>query len=192
MFANSLDKKPLYTRPDGMVVKDLTTSMFNVKTGNYISYEVYKVPREFEMRPDLISAAVYNTSEYAELILKFNSISNPFTIKEGDIILIPNLNSVKAALNTKSGEIVDTGKELRNSYKYIDPVKIPKSDNTFYNRQIVAAPEGALPPNFSKEGVPQVTYRNGRVYFGEDVGTCLQNGMTQSEFLTTIIKSKKV
>jgi len=193
MFPNSLDKKPLFTRPDGIKVRDLTKSMFNMDSNNYLSYEMYKVPREYEMRPDLISAAVYNNTLYAEYILKFNGISNPFTIKEGDIILIPNLDSADAITSKTQGTEVDGAATLRNSYKYIDPLKIPKKDDTFANRQIVGgAKEGALPPNISETGEKQITYRNGRVYFGESVDTCLENGMTQSEFLTTVIKSKKI
>lgn len=192
MFTNSLDKKPNFTTPNNVKIKDLTYSMFDLAALNYISYNVYKVPREYEMRPDLIAGSVYNNSVYAELILKFNGISNPFSIKEGDYILIPDLNSITAIVAKPSGTDTDGAKAIRNSYKYIDPVKIPKSDSTFQNRQLVGgAKEGALPPNISKEGEPQITYRNGRVYFGEGVDTCLTNGMTSSEFLTTVIKSKR-
>jgi len=192
MFVNSIDSKPIFTRPDKIQVRDLTSSMFKLDVKNYITYTIYKVPKEFAMRPDLISAAVYNNSLYAEIILKYNGISNPFTIQEGDLILIPNLDSAKAIISPQVGSPADGGKKLRDSYKYIDPTKIPKANNDFQNRQIVNAPEGALPPNIAKEGEPQITYRNGRVYFGSGVDTCLQNGMTQSEFLTTVIKSKKV
>jgi hypothetical protein len=189
MFPNSLDKKPLYTRPDGVKIKDLTNSMFNMKTGNYISYTVYKVPKEYEMRPDLISGAVYNNSQYTELILKYNGISNPFTIKEGDIILIPNLDSMKVIVAKASGSDVNGAKAIRNSYKYIDPTKIPKNaDSNYQNRPIAA--ENLLPSNIAEEGETQITYRNGRVYFGSSVDTCFENGQTSSEFLVNVIRSK--
>jgi len=190
MFDNSLDLKPNFKRPDGIELKDLTCSMFNLQSKSYVTYSLYKVPAEFAMRPDLISAAVYNSTAYAEIILKFNGISNPFTIKEGDIILIPNLDSVRDIISPRPGSIADTGKKLRDSYKYIDPTKVPKSDNKFQSRELINIPDEALPPNITKEGEQQIVYRNGRVYFGQGVETCLQNGMTQSEFLTTIIKSK--
>ena len=190
MFSNSLDNKPAFTRPDGFQIKDLTASMFNMNVKNYIKYSIYKVPKEFEMRPDLISGAVYNDSLYAELILKYNGISNPFTIQEGDMILIPSLDSMRTIMAKTSGSAVDGAKAIRNSYKYIDPLKIPKADGTFQNRQLINAPDGALPPNIAQEGAAQITYRNGRVYFGAGVNTCLTNGMTQSEFLTSVIKSR--
>jgi len=192
MFSNSLDKKPIFVRSDGIEIKDLTSSMFDMRSNNYTSYTIYRVPKEYEMRPDLISGVVYNDTIYAEFILKFNGISNPFSIKEGDIILIPNLDSMETITAKSIGTDIDGAKALRNSYKYIDPLKIPKRDDNFQNRQIVGgAKEGALPPNIAKEGEPQITYRNGRVHFGSSVETCLQDGMKQSEFLVNIIKSKK-
>ena len=35
------------------------------------------------MRPDIISIMYYGTSEYIDVILKANGISNPFCIKDG-------------------------------------------------------------------------------------------------------------
>ena len=186
MFTNSIDNKPVYTRPDGFQIRDLTSSMFDLTTKLFTKYNVYKVPKEFEMRPDLIAGAVYNDSAQAEIILKYNGISNPFSIMEGDIILIPSLDSMKPMIAKPKGSAADGATTLRNSYRYIDPIKIPKQDSTFQDRQLLTA----LPPNITPEGVQQVTYRNGRVYFGEGVDTCLTNGMTQSEFLTSVIKSK--
>jgi len=191
MFLNSIDKKPIFTKPDGTDIKDLTSSMFDLTSPNYVKYNIYKVSKDFAMRPDLISAAVYNNSIYAEIILKYNGISNPFSIKEGDLILIPNLDSVQTMISAQKGTNIDGAKLIRDTYKYIDPLKIPKVNTVFQNRQIVGgAEEGALPPNMAQEGETQITHRNGRVYFGESVATCLQNGMTSSEFITNVIKSK--
>ena len=190
MFLNSLDKKPIFTRPDGIAIKDLTASMFNPTTDNYASYTVYKVPKEFAMRPDLISAAVYNNTIYAEIILKFNGISNPFSINVDDVILIPDLGSVQTMISPQKGTTADAAKIIRDSYKYIDPTKIPAPSADFQNRQIIAGASGSsLPPNIAAEGEAQITYRNSRVYFGKSVDTCLQNGMTTSEFLVNAIKS---
>lgn len=192
MFENSIDNKPLFKKADGHTVRDLTCSMFTEKTKAYHSYNLYKVPRDYAMRPDLIAAAVYNNAGYAEIILKFNGISNPFSINEGDVILVPNLESAKTNIQDPKGTDIDGSKALRDSYKYIDPTKIPKNATSdFENRQLVkGADDGALPANIAPEGEAQITYRNGRVYFGPSVATCLKNGMTSSEFLANAIKSK--
>ena len=197
MFNSSLDSKPLFKKPDGTILRDLTQTMFELKNRNYIAFNIYRVPKDYVMRPDLIAKAVYNNSLYAEIILKFNGISNPFSIDEGDVILIPNLESAKQTFKSDS-QSVDVGKRIRDTYKYLDPIKIPKKSKLlkkFDDRKIVdtgggALQEGSLPPNIAKEGETQITYRNGRVYFGKSIATCLKNGMSSSEFLTTILKKK--
>ena len=194
MFLNSLDKKPLLTKDDGTMIRDLTQSMFTFKTNNYISFQAYRVPTEYSMRPDLISQSVYNNTIHAEYILKYNGIGNAFTIGPGDVILIPDLNTAKDNVK-KEGEGADSPEnKIRLSYKYIDPTKAPKKDQTAIAFEDRNLKEGALPPNIAEEGSKQIIHRNGRVYFGEGIGdsACLKNGMTSSEFLTTIIKSKKV
>lgn len=214
MFNNSLDAKPLFTRPDGQIVRDITQTMFELKNRNYTSYNVYKVPKDYIMRPDLISQSVYNNSLYAEIILKFNGISNPFTINEGDVILIPDFDSAKDKIKTtNSGDGESQAERIRKSYKYIDPLKNPTNKvnvNKFNNRNlnnISSAADGDLPPNITKEGDSPITYKSGRVYFGSGAEVngqssgsdsinilagknCLKNGMTNSEFLTNVIKGK--
>jgi hypothetical protein len=199
MFLNSVDKKPFFLKKDGKTVRDLTQSMFDFKANNYTSFNLFKVPTDYVMRPDLISQAVYNNTLYAEYILKYNGISNPFSIDEGEVILIPNLESAQDNTKVNVSEVTETDRQnnLRNYYKYIDPTKKPKRDaatDRFQDRnktkgdQLV---EGALPPNIAEEGSNQIVERNGRVYFGENIGqsACLKDGMTSSEFLNNVIRS---
>ena len=56
----------------------------NVKT-----MTVYTVHADEVGRIDLIADRVYNNTTYSEQILKFNNISNPFSINEGDVLNIP-------------------------------------------------------------------------------------------------------
>jgi len=194
MFLNSLDKKPLLTKEDGTIIRDLTQSIFNFKTNSYISYQAYKIPVEYAMRPDLISQAVYNNTIHAEYILKYNGISNAFTIAPGDVILIPDLNSAKDNVKKEGTGADSPENRIRLSYKYLDPTKAPSKDKNAIAFEDRNLKEGALPPNIAEEGAKQIVHRNGRVYFGEGIGesACLKNGMSSSEFLTTIIRSKSV
>lgn len=202
MFLNSLDRKPLIKRPDGLLVRDLTQSMFDLKSGSYVNLSVYRVPKEYSMRPDLLSQASYNNTIYAEFILKYNGISNPFSIGEGQVVVIPDINNAKEVAKSRSDDGEDSdAKRIRNSYKYIDPTKVPRRDadvESFDRRNLQGKKsqlqDGALPPNISQEGEKGIVTRNGRVYFGENVSqsACLKNGMSQSEFLTKVIKSRKV
>ena len=202
MFLNSLDRKPLFQKADGLIIRDLTQSMFALGSGNFVSVSVYRIPSDYQMRPDIVSQSVYNNTLYAEYILKYNGISNPFTIDEGDIIVIPDLRSAQEVTKNLSDEAEGSdAKRIRNSYKYIDPTKAPKRDKdveNFDRRNLSTKKDqlsdGALPPNMTQEGEKGITYRNGRVFFGENVAesACLKNGMSSSEFLTKVIKSKKV
>jgi len=201
MFLQSLDKKPFFQNDDGNTVRDLTQSMFDFKSNNYTSYNLFRIQQDYLLRPDLISQAVYNNTLYTEYILKYNGISNPFSMEEGDVILIPNLESAKknTKTNATSGTDADPSQRLRDSYKYIDPTKIPKRDTdiaNFEDRNISSSKtikSGALPPNIAPVGTSQIVQRNGRVYFGEGIGqsACLKNGMSSSEFINTILKSKQ-
>ena len=195
MFVNSIDTKEIFTRPDGEVIRDLTQTMFELKNKNHTAYSIYKVPKDYVMRPDLISKAVYNNSIYAEIILKYNGISNPFSINEGDLILIPDLESATSQIKQiGKGSATDAAARIRNSYKYIDPTKVPGKNNeaeSYNNRHIVAGAAGALPPNLAEEGTTQVTYRNGRAYFNQGADTCLKSGISSGEFLTKVIQNRK-
>jgi hypothetical protein len=195
MFVNSIDKKPLFTKPDGTTIRDLTQTMIDLKSKSFVTYKVFKVPRDYRMRPDLISKAVYNNSMYAEIILKYNGISNPFSIDENDVILIPDLNDAEQKIRTPEETKQESRAEkIRNTYKYLDPLKLPSRDKVLdqYNqRQIVDAPADSLPPNFSPPGTSQVRYDKGRVYFGEGAETCLKNGMSTGEFLTSVIRNRR-
>lgn len=192
MFLNSIDNKPIFTLSDGTVIRDLTQSIFNFSSNNYVSFQAYRVPTEYAMRVDLISQSVYNNTLPSEFILKYNGISNPLSIAPGDIILIPDLNSAKENI-VKQGDKADSPEnKIRMSYKYLDPTKAPSKDKNaiaFSDRNLK---DGLLPPNIAPEGTKQIVHRNGRVYFGEGVGesACLKNGMSSSEFLTTVINNK--
>jgi len=200
MFNSTIDKKPILKKPDGKIIRDLTKSIFDFNIQSLVTYKAYKVPAEYVMRPDLISQAVYNNTAYTELILKYNGISNPFSLNQDEIILIPSLDEAKKSLKGQ-GTIADKddADKIRRAFKYIDPTKKPNispETEDFNNRKLTdntKLKDGALPPNIAEAGTSQITYRNGRVFFGENIGTsaCLKNGMSSSEFLTQVIKSKQ-
>jgi hypothetical protein len=148
------------------------------------------------MRPDLISNAVYNTTDNTEIILKYNGISNPFTIDENDIILAPNIDDVRLHTQKNNASSV-VANIIRNTYKYIDPNKIPKRNLAAINfekqQKVMGATEQSLPPNIAGPDESQITIANGRVYFGRNIAPtaeCLQNGMTTGEYLAAITNKK--
>ena len=84
---NILKKKPiLKTDTDEFV--DLTKQTYNPKRS--VHGEILVVNQYYVARPDLISLAMYGDDKYADIICKFNGISNPFELNENDVIYIPN------------------------------------------------------------------------------------------------------
>lgn len=51
-----------------------------------------------EHRPHLLSLAMYSTTMYADLILLYNNINNPFYIPAGTILKVPNLNDIQSKI----------------------------------------------------------------------------------------------
>ena len=82
--------------------------------------DIIIVNKYYIARPDLISLAVYGSDEYADLICKYNGISNPFELNENDVIILPQYYEFQNLIDT----VNNTTSELVN-----DDV----SDNTNYS-----------------------------------------------------------
>lgn len=66
-----------------------------------------------EMSIDVLANGAYGRSEAIDILCKFNGISNPLSIKKGDIIAIPNLASLMS--NTKRLEFKGIQLQKRNN-----------------------------------------------------------------------------
>ena len=82
--------------------------------------DIIIVNKYYIARPDLISLAVYGSDEYADLICKYNGISNPFELNENDVIVLPQYHEFQNLIDT----VNNTTSELVN-----DDI----SDNTNYS-----------------------------------------------------------
>ena len=84
---------------------------------NDVPPQEYIIVNEYYVaRPDLISLAVYGNDRYADVICKYNGISNPFEINENDVIMIPSLNNVQLMFSAagKTSELIT--KESEDSF----------------------------------------------------------------------------
>ena len=127
MLENSIDKKDIIIINNEEII-DLTKSCFNEKKSENIIYSIRRVPYNMIMRMDLISQAQYGTDEYTDLLLKYNDISNPFTLNYNDIIFIPSMETIANDI-TKPENVSKTNnaKLVRNYHKYIDKSKAPNT-----------------------------------------------------------------
>ena len=88
----------------------------------FLLKKMVKVSSEFDRRVDLIALVEYGSDEYLDIILKCNEISDPLSVRTGDVLAIPELNGAKKFYKNPNKE----SKESKQ--KYIDSNKKSKTD----------------------------------------------------------------
>jgi hypothetical protein len=140
------------------------TMFFNIKlddveSDDYTTTEV----NQFEAgRPDLISLRAYGTIEKADLILKFNGISDPFSLTEGETIKIP-----RADFPFRTLERIQETEENIVKQQFVDTKRLSKKDQ----KRVEALKkkydkENILPPNVVPVGKKTFKFQAGQVIFG--------------------------
>ena len=156
-------KKTVTDLTEPTLKPDFSSTRFNVD-------RVVEVTDDYAMRPDLISFYAYGTDLYTDIILKCNGISNPFSIKEGDIILIPNLSDFKYFYKkpkaTKS-EIAEVKRAFIDNARFSKPTeerlkKLQQLANSKKNGSPTITPSNKLKP-----GESAVTTKGGALIFAE-------------------------
>ena len=111
------------------------------------TYE-YTVPFEYKGRPDLICLDVYDSMEHIDYLLKFNNISNPFSIDYLDVLQIPNIGGTLKTLERPKDVIDNVVRQEFLDKKKLKPKDQRRSDflKKKYNIKEV------LPPNVLKTG----------------------------------------
>lgn len=187
MFRYTIDEKPEITDDNGEVIINFVTPLFNKNSTGVNDYKVRRIDSEkYVMRPDLISFAMYGDIDFAEQILKFAGISNPFTLGTEDVLKIPNDTEVYGmmAANHPSDDketSKNTEASIRNNFKYYDPTlnRYDKNGESYKELERKVIPSGIIKPSnpsnvmvpyISEDGRTAVTIRNGKVYFGENSG----------------------
>lgn len=120
-------------------------------------------------RIDLISLTHYRDSEFADFILKFNGISNPFLIEAGDVLLIPeNEGTTTRSILFKSINANEDKLSIRD--QFVNTKRLSKKDAKrieYLQRKANLKINGSsevLPPNIRKSGdVPNINIGNGRI-----------------------------
>lgn len=113
-------------------------------------------------RPDLIALDAYGEASMADIILKFNGISDPFSIVEGEIIKIPKIDYPFKRL-----ERVQNREENSIKQQFVDTKRLSKKDQ----RRVEAMKkkydkETLLPPNVIPVGKKTFKFEAGNITFG--------------------------
>ena len=120
-------------------------------------------------RIDLIANAYYRNLDKAELILKYNNISNPFSINEGDILLIPDDRLPLVKWKRVNPMASDEISELNIRDQFINSKRLTERDAKrveYLKRKAAQKANGSseiLPPNILKPGEKNIIIENGKI-----------------------------
>lgn len=117
-------------------------------------------------RPDLIAVKYYGDANDTELILKWNNISNPFSITAGDVLEIPdNEGALKPWKPVKNVGVTDVDKNtIRDQFVNSKRLTVKDQKRIEYLQKKAAQKENGskqiLPPNILKEGDSNIDINN--------------------------------
>lgn len=162
-----LKLKNTLVTPVNDTIVDIVSATFRFPRRNEFTEGYTIVQEEEAMRPDLVAVRLYSNSEYYEVLMKYNGISNPFSLESGRIISIPPYRELDQMLIAPR-TILEKGAErkAKNEDKLVNPktVKDKKRLEALKDRV-----KEIVPPNVNTSGNQNVKVRDGRVIFGEDV-----------------------
>ena len=149
---------------DGKVMMTEPTLLFSTSNTEVVNKII--VGKEYACRIDLLAERYYGSTSYADYLLKYNNISNPFTINEGDILLIPSDKSGLINFKKPVDKLTEEdGDVIRD--KFLKTKRLPIEDQKrieYLKRKAAQYPNGAteiLPPNVLKTGGANVTIKDG-------------------------------
>jgi len=129
----------------------------------------HTVLEDEEMRPDLISVQHYGNDSYVDIILKFNGISNPFSIKSGIVLVIPDKDGIEIfkknfkKISTKPRtQFTDTSrmnKQDANRKQFLEKMSASKKNGSKEN----------LPPNMLKSDQPSKLVTDNSIILGSNI-----------------------
>lgn len=112
------NKGKLYlNKPDGTSEQYVDLLTKSCKEFESSDVDAIIVNEHYVARPDLISLAVYGTDEYADIICKYNGISNPFELNENDVILLPDYTTFEKMIefeDNKTSVLASESKKFAN------------------------------------------------------------------------------
>jgi len=178
-FPLTIDSKRIITLPDGNKIVDLTHQTLSYKERDVTIFNTIYCSKEMVMRADYIAQLTYNDPGKTEYILKFNKISNPFSLNEGDSVMLPDSFNARNHFKV-ANKYEERRKRIRN--QFIDKSKattVDKNLSEFDERKKVN-----LPPNYAKEGDKEIIVANGIIKFGPYVSNKQKNANIQEDKMT--------
>lgn len=188
-------KKTRFTKVNGEVVDDLTRRSVSFRGVTVNQGKTYIVEDGLQMRGDLISKMYYQTSSFLCLLLKYNGISNPFSIDVNDIITLPDGAVLSSMLSDPTKINGNDGNWTTSTRKKKKPQFIkPKTKQDQSRLDYLTSKYGTVvaPTTIAKDESVKIT--NGKVVFGSGVTSVKKEDcpdpISRTKLLATLLKNK--
>lgn len=159
--------KGFFNKKTGERIVELVRGIFDFTSlDGFNQHSVYRVTDETAMRPDLLSHFIYRDQNLMDHLLKFNGISNPFSIYPGQIIYAP-LESDMLACTRPLLEIVSDRSPKSSKLALIKPKT--QRDKSRLDHLNKIAKDPVAPPNVTLPGDKNIKIIGGSIVFGDDV-----------------------
>jgi len=165
-------KNKLTDDKTGQQYFDLTAPSFKYKRELGVK-ALHYVQQDQAGRIDKISNLYYGTEAYVDAICIVNNIFNPFSVEEGEILAIPNLNQLDLVYKRPNpasrpsatlAQFVDTGQQSEKDQSRIQRL-IQKAKT---KKTGVKSP---IPPNMLQQGQEATTLGGGKIQLGANLPT---------------------
>jgi hypothetical protein len=164
MFGSDLLRRKNVIDRSGIKFTDLihSTFKFGSTEGNPSMGTV--LVGEFEtMRPDQISDRIYGKIQHWDVLLKYNGISNPFSIQSEDFLYAPVSDTMLSSY--KKPDIIQERDQKEASPT--NPVIDPKTQKDKDRLKVLQNRVGeVLPPNVNRSDRKNIEKSGGKVIFG--------------------------
>ena len=176
LIFKTLINKYFSVKKNGDNLLDLTRSSIDTDAmGNIRATRIFVVDKDTVMRPDLVSHSVYSDHNNADLLLKFNAISNPFSLYEGQFLGIPSQDDLVKVIKKPK-----TIKDISDiEIEEVETIFINPKDSQDQKRLEMLKKQNkgreVLPSNVNKKDDKNVKVKDGKIVFGEDVTSINRN-----------------
>lgn len=151
---------------------DLTAPSFKYKKDLGLK-ALHYVMQDEAGRVDKIADKYFGDGEYIDAICVVNNIFNPFSVQEGDILIIPNLDDLNLVYkrpnpasrpNPVMAPFVDTGRQSTEDQSRVQRL----AQKAKSKKSGVKTP---LPPNLLQQGQEAKTFKGGNIQLGTNLPT---------------------
>jgi len=170
-----INSKPFFVNPKTkMRYVDFTVPSWDPKNISYSLKTIAIVTEETQMRADLVSFSYMGNTEELGTLLKLNNISNPLSLKAGEVLAVPGQTMVRNLF--ESGRSLTNQKQKAKSFRkeLQDKISQVSKERLEYlnSKNISNLANVPLPPNLLQEGQQQILVAEGKLLFGPDIGQC--------------------